>query len=130
MSKKLKVFISITIVTTTIVIFMIIFVNKMNEGIDVLMAEEIPSINLEEIEDGTYLGAYRIPLISVKVEVTVNNHEITEITILEHKNGEGADAEIIIDHVIHDQSIEIDFISGASYSSKAILLAIGDALTL
>ena len=130
MSKKLKVFISITIVMTTIVIFMIIFVNKMNEGIDVLMAEEIPSINLEEIEDGTYLGAYRIPLISVKVEVTVNNHEITEITILEHKNGEGADAEIIIDHVIHDQSIEIDFISGASYSSKAILLAIGDALTL
>ena len=130
MSKKLKVFISITIVMTTIVIFMIIFVNKMNEGIDVLMAEEIPSINLEEIEDGTYLGAYRIPLISVKVEVTVNNHEITEITILEHKNGQGADAEIIIDHVIHDQSIEIDFISGASYSSKAILLAIGDALTL
>ena len=110
-----------------VVIGVIVF-NKMNEGIDALIAEELPELDLTSIEDGTYLGQYAIPLISVKVEVTVLDHQITDIVILEHKNGQGEDGELIIDDVILEQSIEIDYIVGATYSSKAILLAIGDAL--
>lgn len=129
MSKKYKILIGISITLIIMVVIGIVVVNKMNEGIDILVAEDIPEINLMTVEDGTYLGAYAIPLISVKVEVTIVNHEITEVVIIEHKNGQGDDGEMIVDDVILEQSIDIDYIVGATYSSKAILLAIGDALS-
>lgn len=128
MSKKYRILIAFLITIILMVVICVIVFNKMNEGIEVLIAEELPEIDLTSIEDGTYLGEYAIPLISVKVEVTVLDHQITDIVILEHKNGQGEDGELIIDDVILEQSIEIDYIVGATYSSKAILLAIGDAL--
>ncbi|MFA5471115.1 MAG: FMN-binding protein [Acholeplasmataceae bacterium] len=128
MSKKYRISIAFLITIILMVVIGVIVFNKMNEGIEVLIAEELPEIDLTSIEDGTYLGQYAIPLISVKVEVTVLDHQITDIVILEHKNGQGEDGELIINDVILEQSIEIDYIVGATYSSKAILLAIGDAL--
>ena len=127
-SKKYSILIAFLITIILMVFIGVIVFNKMNEGIEVLIAEELPEIDLTSIEDGTYLGQYAIPLISVKVEVTVLDHQITNIVILEHKNGQGEDGELIINDVILEQSIEIDYIVGATYSSKAILLAIGDAL--
>ncbi len=129
MNKRYKILIGISIVLIALVITIVLVINEMNDGLDVLTAEEIPTVNLLTVDDGTYLGSYSIPLISVEVEVTVVNHEITEIIIIEHKNGQGEDGEMIINDVIVEQSIDIDFISGATYSSKAILLAIGDALS-
>ncbi len=128
MSKKYRISIAFLITIILMVVIGVIVFNKMNEGIDALIAEELPELDLTSIEDGTYLGQYAIPLISVKVEVTVLDHQITDIVILEHKNGQGEDGELIINDVILEQSIEIDYIVGATYSSKAILLAIGDAL--
>ena len=128
MSKKYRILIAFLITIILMVVIGVIVFNKMNEGIDALVAEDLPEVDLTSIDDGTYLGEYTIPLISVKVEVTVLDHQITDIVILEHKNGQGEDGELIIDDVILEQSIEIDYIVGATYSSKAILLAIGDAL--
>ena len=82
-----------------------------------------------QIENGTYIGIYDSLLIKVKVEVTIFDHTMTEIMILEHQNGHGDGADVIIDTVLIHQSIDVDFISGATYSSKAILLAISDALS-
>jgi uncharacterized protein with FMN-binding domain len=104
-------------------------INKINQEMEVLTISEIPEINLVQIDDGTYSGSFKSLLIKVQVEVTIQNHVITDIIILEHQNGQGDDADVIIDDVLLEQSINIDFISGATYSSKAILLAIGDALT-
>ena len=53
---------------------------------------------------------------------------ITDITILEHQNGQGDDAVQIISDIIDAQHLNVDLISGASYSSKVILLAVFDAL--
>jgi uncharacterized protein with FMN-binding domain len=128
MSKRLKILIGVFAILIVIVVSIVLLVNQMNDGLAELDDEQLPTIDLTTIEDGTYLGSYEIPLISVEVEVTVVDHEITNIVILEHKNGRGDDGEIIIDDVILEQSINVDFISGATYSSKAILLAIGNAL--
>jgi uncharacterized protein with FMN-binding domain len=102
--------------------------NKISRELEQLSTLSVPLIDLSEIQDGTYLGVYQTTAIEVKVEVTVYNHEITSILILEHRSGQGQPAEDIINHVIEQQSIDIDLISGATYSSKVILLAIGDAL--
>jgi len=47
--------------------------------------------------------------------------------IIEHFNGRGEKAEAIIPRVIEAQSLDVDVVSGATGSSKAILKAIEDA---
>lgn len=129
MRKRTKILLIIFVVIALLTAFGIYMINKINQEMEVLTISEIPEINLVQIDDGTYSGSFKSLLIKVQVEVTIQNHVITDIIILEHQNGQGDDADVIIDDVLLEQSINIDFISGATYSSKAILLAIGDALT-
>jgi len=129
MRKRTKILLIIFVVIALLTAFGIYMINRINHEMEVLTISEIPEINLVQIDDGTYSGSFKSLLIKVQVEVTIQNHVITDIIILEHQNGQGDDADVIIDDVLLEQSINIDFISGATYSSKAILLAIGDALT-
>ena len=62
------------------------------------------------------------------MKVTVKNHAITDIDLLKHQNGQGKPAEVITERVLAAQSLKVDTVSGATMSSKVILLAIEDAL--
>ncbi|MFH1693164.1 MAG: FMN-binding protein [Bacillota bacterium] len=104
------------------------FIIRSEKELEVLLAEEIESIDLSSVSDGTYEGSYAAFPISVIVRVSIVNHEITNIEITKHVNGQGGDAEAIVDDVIDAQSLDVDLISGATYSSKVILLAIQDAI--
>lgn len=42
---------------------------------------------LSSVQNGNYIGEYSITPVHVKVEVSVSNHRITNITILQHNNG-------------------------------------------
>ena len=66
--------------------------------------------------------------VSAKVSVTIKDHRIESIELLEHNNGQGAGAEVIPSIVVEKQTMQIDTISGATYSSKVILKAIENAL--
>jgi uncharacterized protein with FMN-binding domain len=66
--------------------------------------------------------------VSARVEITVHDGKITDIKLLEHNNGQGKPAEAIIGQVLENQTLEVDVIAGATYSSKVILKAIEDAL--
>ncbi|MGB4589754.1 MAG: FMN-binding protein [Clostridiaceae bacterium] len=88
-----------------------------------------PNVALETVDDGVYEGNYSVFPVTVKLNVTVEGHKITEILILEHINGQGGEAEAITDEVIKEQSLQVDIISGATYSSKVILKALENALT-
>lgn len=93
-----------------------------------LLTREIKSINITEIDDGIYRGKYEVFPVSVELNVEVKDHQIIEIDILKHDNGQGKPAESIINSVIEQNSIDVDVISGASYSSRTILQAISNAL--
>ncbi|MFW2487417.1 FMN-binding protein [Clostridium chromiireducens] len=88
----------------------------------------INNVDLSKISDGKYIGTYDADLISAKVSVTVKDHKIEEVDLLEHKNGRGKPAEIIPEMVVKAQSLKVDTISGATNSSKTILKAIENAL--
>lgn len=92
-------------------------------------ATVITDPDLSQVSDGEYIGECEWPMISVKVKVTVRDNQITEIEILKHNNGRGGSAEAILPKVIEAQSLEIDVISGATFSSTVILSAIENALT-
>lgn len=84
--------------------------------------------DLSDIQDGNYVGEYSIVPVYVQIEVSINNHQITDITILQHNNGLGSAAESIVNDVIEEQSLDIDAVSGATVSSKCILKAIENAI--
>ena len=85
-------------------------------------------INISDISDEIYVGEYDVNFIYAKVEVTVQNGEITNINILEHKNERGKTAEAITNKIINEQRIDVDAISGATNSSTVIKKAVENAL--
>ncbi|NCB42947.1 MAG: FMN-binding protein [Clostridia bacterium] len=89
---------------------------------------DIKSINLEEVEDGRYIGYYDASFVKAEVSVDIKDHRITDITLLQHVNGRGGPAEAIIPEVIKSQSLQVDAVSGATSSSKVILKAIEIAI--
>jgi len=88
----------------------------------------ISDIDLSKIEDGIYAGSCIAFPVSAEVEVTINNNKITNIELKKHSNGQGSQAEVIPDKVVKAQTLEVDIVSGATYSSKVILKAIENAL--
>ncbi len=85
-------------------------------------------INISDISDGVYIGEYDLDFIYAKVEVTVQNGEITNINILEHRHERGKTAEVIADRIVDEQKIDVDAISGATNSSAVIKKAVENAL--
>jgi uncharacterized protein with FMN-binding domain len=106
-----------------------VFVKMSQDSLNELAQTPITDVDLSTLDDGTYTGSYEAFPVNVTVDVTVQDHVITAIVITKHDNGQGQPAEVIVDEVLSAQSLDVDVISGATYSSKVILLAIRDALT-
>ena len=87
------------------------------------------NIDISDIPDGVYIGEYDVNVIYAKVEVTVENGEITNIIILEHRNERGKSAETVTDKIIEEQKIDVDAVSGATNSSTVIKKAVENALS-
>ncbi len=90
----------------------------------------VTDIDLTAIPDGTYDGGYKCFPVEAEVAVTVRDGRIAAIDLIKHSNGKGGAAEVIPGIVVEKQTLQVDAISGATYSSKVILLAIEDALTI
>jgi len=89
----------------------------------------LPDLNY--IENGIYRGAYKLPNspLSATVDVTVQNHILTAIELVEHSCSPiGKKAEGIIERIIRKQSLDVDVVTGATSSSKTILKAVENAL--
>lgn len=99
-----------------------------NDQLKQLVKTPIGTVDLSLLEDGIYKGEYASFPVSVVLEVTIQNHQMTQIVILKHDNGQGKPAEVILSDVIATQSLEVDAIAGATYSSKVILLSLQNAL--
>ena len=80
---------------------------------------------------GTYTGEANGLNGAIKVEVTVDANKILEVKVLEHNESPGiSDNAIknIPESIIEYQSLNVDTVSGATYSSKGILEAVKNAL--
>jgi uncharacterized protein with FMN-binding domain len=99
---------------------------QMVKHIDSIMIEDV---NLAQIDDGIYAGEFGEFLTSVKLEVTVEDHQITNIEIVEQRASPNHEALEVLDRIIEAQSPNVDVVSGATGSSKSIMLAVQNALT-
>lgn len=90
---------------------------------------EMPDISGKA--DGTYRGEYDLPKapVDVTLDVRLENARITGIDIVRHFCSPiGKKAEKITERIIEKQSLDVDVVTGATGSSKAILKAVEDAL--
>src|SRR5690554_4593700 len=128
LKRKSKIIIIVLIVVILVIAGGIIgVVATLQNNLDKLNQMNI-DVDLSQVEDGEYHGSYSMFPVSAEVKVVVQNHKIKQIEILEHSQAKGANGEKITDSVIEEQTLEVDAISKATYSSRVILLAIENAL--
>ncbi|MDT4762025.1 FMN-binding protein [Sphaerochaeta sp. PS] len=105
-----------------------LFMQATETNLENLRTTRLQDIQLATLSDGSYGGAYSCFPIAVELEVQVQDHRIADIRLLKHRNGQGKAAEAILPLVVAKQSLQLDAISGATYSSIVILKAIEAAL--
>ena len=92
------------------------------------MELEDVAIDLSKVEDGTYEGHSELGPVIVDVKVTVKKGKITEIEIVNHQNGLGQPANVIVDEMVDKNTYDVDAVSGATVSSEIIMNAVNNAL--
>lgn len=125
MKRRIKILLAVLSVFLIISITAYYFIER---NLKNLKNTVIDPIELSEVEDGVYIGKYSSIPVSATVQVSVEDHRIISIRIIEHVNGQGSKAESIIDEIVRTQSIDVDVISGATYSSQVIKQAVSKAL--
>ncbi len=94
--------------------------------------EEMAAQGSFDLADGDYPGmgtGFRGP---VKVSVNIREKKIASIDVLSHSDDEAffnRAKEGVIGKILSAQSLEVDAVSGATYSSNGILAAVKNALT-
>ena len=124
-----KMIIIIVTVATLVGVGGYFIIQKLDKDVEMILTEDITEVNIADLNDGVYIGEYNKALaVSAKLRVTVEDGKIIDIEILEHKNGQGTPAEVIVENFIGEQSVLVDDIAGATYSSRVLKLALMDAL--
>ncbi len=104
------------------------YLNSMQEDLEALSELPVDVLELSDSEDGIYQGSFAAGPIAVVLQVRIAGHRIDEITIVKHEQGRGKAAEEITEQIISQQSLRVDTIAGATYSSQVIVQAVQDAL--
>ena len=127
---KKKAIISLSIILAVLVttfIFMVTIPEKKNDAIRQMT---INNVDLSKLDNGTYNGEFAYGRYTYKVEVAVSGHIIESIKVEHGRDNKHAKAaEGVIDNVISKQAIDVEVISGATTTSKAILKAVEYALS-
>ena len=125
--KHRRIWMAVLAAAAVIGIGVAVFYQIVDANFQRLTETEISNVDFTQFEDGIYTGSYSAFPISVKLQLTLKDHRITEIILMEHLNGQGKGAEVITDKIIETQSLEVDAVTGATFSSKVILKAVEDA---
>jgi len=127
MRRKSKVLLFIFVPIIAIIVIFAIFLFY---GKEETLNLTITDIDLSKVTDGSYTGSYSKGRFSYKVEVTVKNNKIENITIVNKPYISLEDVpKKIISRVLEKQSLNVDVVTGATVTSKAILKAIENALS-
>jgi uncharacterized protein with FMN-binding domain len=129
--KKRRWLIILVIVVIILVVGGIIakdFLDKTEKALEALKNMSFAEIIIDEIPDGSYKGSFNQFPVEVELITTVKNGEISDIELTKHITGQGHDAEQITGDIIREQSLQVDTVTGATYSSLVILKAVEDSL--
>lgn len=107
-------------------------INAVNNALAEDSGGSSEAIALEDVSDGTYTGTSEGHNGLMTVDVTVENQEITDINVVSHLETEGLSDpafDQVPDQIIDSNSLDVEIVSGATFTSEAIIEAINDALS-
>jgi len=91
---------------------------------------EINDVAIASIPDGSYTGSYAYGGFTYSVRCVVSDGRLDKIKILQNRSTKYAKmAEGIIPRIIERQKVDVDAVTGATATSKALMKAIEKALT-
>lgn len=129
LSRKRILSVTVILLFLIVLIFTAVYLKSVADYKKAVKGTSFGDLDISNVPDGVYVGEYDVNFIYAKVEVTVQNGVITNIDILEHKNGRGKPAEVVVRRIMEEQKIDVDVVSGATNSSVVIKKAVENALT-
>ena len=126
MKRALKILLIIPAVLAFLIITMCaVIVIRMNSQVKSFDRSEV---DVSQVKDGIYEGRSETDMVKVDVRVTVSNGDISDIEIVRHECGKGKIANVIVEDMIEKDDVEVDAVSGATFSSEVIKDAVRNAL--
>ena len=83
-----------------------------------------------DVEDGEYEGQTYTSFLHLKLKVTVENHQLKNIEVLENDGLDGETAKPIIEEMIKQNKIVVPAIKGAELGSLVYISCVSTALSL
>ena len=87
-------------------------------------------VELSQIADGQYEGQTYTSFLHLKLKVTVENHQLKNIEVLENDGLDGETAKPIIQEMIKENKIVVPAIKGAELGSLVYISCMSTALSL
>lgn len=125
--KKILLVLGIFLVLT--IAFGVAFSFRARQMVKHIESVKIRDVDLTQIADDVYTGEFGDFLVDVELEVTVKEHQIKKIDITKQRAGPEYEAIETIDRIIEVQSPKVDVVTGATGSSRSIMIAVHTALT-
>lgn len=125
-------------VLAAIVLFIILTRTLGTAGMDTVKNLQIANVDMSRIADGVYEGRYQHSRWDYSVRVTVKDHRVTGVTVLDGQKSLMSQFTSMVMGKYTDQmaakvtaqgNLKVDTVSGATVSGKALLKAIENALT-
>ena len=107
----------------------VLFTSCISKDINETRKMSIQKVDITKLSDGNYFGEYSYGKTTYKVEVIIENKRIIDIKVLQTRDSPYAKkAEGVIKSIVNEQRNDVDAVSGATTTSKALLKAIENAL--
>lgn len=126
--KKKKTVAMILVLLVLLVALLSYAKNAVENNLEALSKVSPSSFDMSKVKDGVFRGSSSALPVAATVEVHIENKKITQIVLLKHFNGRGTSGEGVLDLVLEQQDVNVDTVSGATYSSVIILKAVEEAL--
>ena len=93
-------------------------------------AAKLPFYNVQpaDVEDGTYRGKIYTNFLHVQLDVTVRDHKLTKIEIVENEGAYGKKVAPIINEMIAQNSSVVQAVQGEELASIVFVACVDDAL--
>lgn len=90
---------------------------------------EIKNVDINHFPDGEYIGSFSYGNFEYIVKTIVNDNKISDIQILQNRDTKHAKlAEGVVAEIVEQQTPNVDAISGATTTSKALMKAVENSL--
>ncbi len=86
------------------------------------------AVNLEELADGVYYGKTYTSFLHLQLEVTVKDHHLTDIKVIENAGLDGETARPIIQKMIAENKVVVPAVKGAEMGSMVYISCVSTAL--